>query len=155
MVILITPIYLSYTNNNCSEVKSRLHAWVFKILPIRWRCSHHQPSLQVLQHQIKIFHNKFLDRINGSTFEWTKMRRCGSQECLVTFNSQMISSFEMPRSPQIFPHSETYLIETPIILGGFFMIHRKRFVKLGGFDNELRIWGGENIDISCGFSNSS
>ena len=104
--------------------------------------------------RLKSFTISFLDRINGSTFEWTKMRRCGSQECLVTFNSQMISSFEMPRSTQIFPHSETYLIETPIILGGFFMIHRKRFVKLGGFDNELRIWGGENIDISCGFSNS-
>ena len=80
------------------------------------------------------------------------MRRCGSQECLITFNSQMISSFEMPRSPQLWPHSETYIIDTPIILGGFFMIHRRRFVDLGGFDDQLRIWGGENIEISGEFT---
>ena len=96
----------------------------------------------------KIF---ILDRINGNSFEWQKMRKCGSQECLITFNSQMISSFEMPRSPQLWHHSETNQIDTPIILGGFFMIHRRRFVDLGGFDEQLRIWGGENIEISGKF----
>lgn len=99
-----------------------------------------------------IFSIFILDRINGNSFEWQKMRRCGSQECLITFNSQMISSFEMPRSPKLWPHSETYIIDTPIILGGFFMIHRRRFVDLGGFDDQLRIWGGENIEISGEFN---
>ena len=28
------------------------------------------------------------------------------------------------------------------------MIQRRRFVDLGGFDDQLRIWGGENIEIS-------
>ena len=32
------------------------------------------------------------------------------------------------------------------------MMRRKRFVELGGFDDQLRIWGGENIEISEGFS---
>ena len=32
------------------------------------------------------------------------------------------------------------------------MIHRRRFVDLGGFDDQLRIWGGENIEISGEFT---
>ena len=50
--------------------------------------------------------------------------------------------------PLPFPQRHVQIFPTLIILGGFFVIYKKRFDAIGRFDSELRLWGAENVEIA-------
>lgn len=42
----------------------------------------------------------------------------------------------------------TKVVQTPTMAGGLFAIHRQYFFDIGSYDEQMEIWGGENLEMS-------
>ena len=49
---------------------------------------------------------------------------------------------------QILMMHSIFLSRTPAMAGGLFGIHRQYFYDIGSYDQEMDIWGGENLEMS-------
>lgn len=104
-----------------------------------------QPLLERVSQAPHVVVSPIIDVINSSTFKYfpamDDLR--GGFSWSLTFKWEHISSHVKAERTAV-----TAPIKTPMIAGGLFVINKKWFNKLGKYDTQMEIWGGENFDLS-------
>ncbi|XP_033087153.1 polypeptide N-acetylgalactosaminyltransferase 3 isoform X2 [Trachypithecus francoisi] len=87
--------------------------------------------------------------IDLNTFEFSKPSPYGSNHNRGNFDWSLSFGWEsLPDHEKQRRKDETYPIKTPTFAGGLFSISKEYFEYLGSYDEEMEIWGGENIEMS-------
>uniref|UniRef100_A0A8I6A8B0 Polypeptide N-acetylgalactosaminyltransferase n=1 Tax=Rattus norvegicus TaxID=10116 RepID=A0A8I6A8B0_RAT len=87
--------------------------------------------------------------IDLNTFEFNKPSPYGSNHNRGNFDWSLSFGWEsLPDHEKQRRKDETYPIKTPTFAGGLFSISRDYFEHIGSYDEEMEIWGGENIEMS-------
>ncbi|XP_053838822.1 polypeptide N-acetylgalactosaminyltransferase 3 isoform X2 [Vidua macroura] len=87
--------------------------------------------------------------IDLNTFEFSKpspyvhSHNRGNFDWSLSFGWESLPKHENKRRKD-----ETYPIRTPTFAGGLFSISKDYFEHIGSYDEEMEIWGGENIEMS-------
>lgn len=87
--------------------------------------------------------------INLNTFQFTrpvqkiKLHNRGIFDWSLIFGWEIIPQREAQRRKD-----ETYPIKSPTFAGGLFSISKSYFEHIGTYDNQMEIWGGENVEMS-------
>lgn len=87
--------------------------------------------------------------INLNTFEFSKpipggrVHSRGNFDWSLTFGWETLPAHEKQRRKD-----ETYPIKSPTFAGGLFSISKSYFEHIGTYDNQMEIWGGENVEMS-------
>ncbi len=96
-----------------------------------------------------------IDIINDETFAYTKSfsLHWGAFNWGLHFRWFTMSADVL----EDFKHDNTRPYRTPVMAGGLFAIDRQQFFHLGAYDDNMEIWGGENLELSfrawqCGAS---
>ncbi|MEE6471841.1 hypothetical protein FKM82_009388 [Ascaphus truei] len=75
--------------------------------------------------------------------QYGKMHSRGNFDWSLTFGWEAIPAHEKERRKD-----ETYPIKSPTFAGGLFSISKSYFEHIGSYDDQMEIWGGENIEMS-------
>ncbi|XP_061040615.1 polypeptide N-acetylgalactosaminyltransferase 3 isoform X2 [Eubalaena glacialis] len=87
--------------------------------------------------------------IDLNTFEFNKPSPYGSNHNRGNFDWSLSFGWEsLPDHEKQRRKDETYPIKTPTFAGGLFSISKDYFEYIGTYDEEMEIWGGENIEMS-------
>ncbi|XP_012616629.1 polypeptide N-acetylgalactosaminyltransferase 3 [Microcebus murinus] len=87
--------------------------------------------------------------IDMNTFEFNKPSPYGFNHNRGNFDWSLSFGWEsLPDYEKRRRKDETYPIKTPTFAGGLFSISKKYFEYIGSYDEEMEIWGGENIEMS-------
>ncbi|XP_049743305.1 polypeptide N-acetylgalactosaminyltransferase 3 [Elephas maximus indicus] len=87
--------------------------------------------------------------IDLNTFEFNKPSPYGSNHNRGNFDWSLSFGWEsLPDHEKQRRKDETYPIKTPTFAGGLFSISKEYFEYIGTYDEEMEIWGGENIEMS-------
>ncbi|NWV94577.1 GALT6 acetylgalactosaminyltransferase, partial [Machaerirhynchus nigripectus] len=87
--------------------------------------------------------------IDLNTFEFSKPAQNGKQHSRGNFDWSLTFGWEVvpPRERQR-RKDETFPIKSPTFAGGLFAISRSYFEHIGSYDDQMEIWGGENVEMS-------
>ncbi|KAM9616121.1 polypeptide N-acetylgalactosaminyltransferase 6 isoform 2-T2 [Morphnus guianensis] len=87
--------------------------------------------------------------IDLNTFEFSKPVQNGKQHSRGNFDWSLTFGWEVvpPRERQR-RKDETFPIKSPTFAGGLFAISRSYFEHIGSYDDQMEIWGGENVEMS-------
>uniref|UniRef100_A0AAY4B7L6 Polypeptide N-acetylgalactosaminyltransferase n=1 Tax=Denticeps clupeoides TaxID=299321 RepID=A0AAY4B7L6_9TELE len=87
--------------------------------------------------------------IQLDTFEFVKPSPYGQNHNRGNFDWGLSFGWEsLPDHEKQRRKDETYPIRTPTFAGGLFSISKEYFYHIGSYDEEMEIWGGENIEMS-------
>ncbi|KAJ8282362.1 hypothetical protein COCON_G00048810 [Conger conger] len=87
--------------------------------------------------------------IDLNTFEFMKPSPYGQNHNRGNFDWGLSFGWEsLPDHEKHRRKDETYPIRTPTFAGGLFAISKEYFYHVGSYDEEMEIWGGENIEMS-------
>uniref|UniRef100_A0A8D0G3T5 Polypeptide N-acetylgalactosaminyltransferase n=1 Tax=Sphenodon punctatus TaxID=8508 RepID=A0A8D0G3T5_SPHPU len=87
--------------------------------------------------------------IDLNTFEFSKPSPYGHNHNRGNFDWSLSFGWEsLPEHENKKRKDETYPIKTPTFAGGLFSISKDYFEHIGSYDEEMEIWGGENIEMS-------
>ncbi|XP_070770481.1 polypeptide N-acetylgalactosaminyltransferase 3 [Enoplosus armatus] len=87
--------------------------------------------------------------IDLNTFEFMKPSPYGQNHNRGNFDWGLSFGWEsLPDHEKQRRKDETYPIKTPTFAGGLFSISKEYFYHIGSYDEEMEIWGGENIEMS-------
>uniref|UniRef100_A0A8C3WPB4 Polypeptide N-acetylgalactosaminyltransferase n=1 Tax=Catagonus wagneri TaxID=51154 RepID=A0A8C3WPB4_9CETA len=87
--------------------------------------------------------------IDLNTFEFSKPVRRGRVHSRGNFDWSLTFGWEtLPPHEKQRRKDETYPIKSPTFAGGLFSISKSYFEHIGTYDNQMEIWGGENVEMS-------
>ncbi|OCT95806.1 hypothetical protein XELAEV_18013495mg [Xenopus laevis] len=87
--------------------------------------------------------------INLNSFEFLKPVQHDKMNIRGMFDWSLSFGWEViPEADQKQRKNETYPIKTPAFAGGLFSISKAYFEHIGSYDEEMLIWGGENVEMS-------
>ncbi|XP_062972528.1 polypeptide N-acetylgalactosaminyltransferase 3 [Elgaria multicarinata webbii] len=90
-----------------------------------------------------------ISTIDLNTFEFIKPSPFGQNHNRGNFDWSLSFGWEaVPDHENKRREDETYPIKTPTFAGGLFSISKDYFYNIGSYDEEMEIWGGENIEMS-------
>lgn len=87
--------------------------------------------------------------IDLNTFEFSKPVQRGRVHSRGNFDWSLSFGWEaLPPHEKQRRKDETYPIKSPTFAGGLFSISKSYFEHIGTYDNQMEIWGGENVEMS-------
>ncbi|XP_028991694.1 polypeptide N-acetylgalactosaminyltransferase 3 [Betta splendens] len=90
-----------------------------------------------------------ISSIDLNTFEFMKPSPYGQNHNRGNFDWSLAFGWEgLPEHEKQRRKDETYPIKTPTFAGGLFSISKEYFYRIGSYDEQMEIWGGENIEMS-------
>lgn len=100
------------------------------------------PLLEPIAQNYKTCVCPFIDIIDANTFQYRSQDEGarGAFDWLFYYH-RLPRSFAGKLNP-------TAIFESPVMAGGLFAISKKFFFELGGYDEGLDVWGGEQFELS-------
>ncbi|XP_030065943.1 polypeptide N-acetylgalactosaminyltransferase 3 [Microcaecilia unicolor] len=90
-----------------------------------------------------------ISSIDLNTFEFNKPSPYGHNHNRGNFDWGLSFGWEsLPEHENKRRKDETYPIKSPTFAGGLFSISKEYFEHIGSYDEQMEIWGGENIEMS-------
>ncbi|XP_078544989.1 polypeptide N-acetylgalactosaminyltransferase 6 [Lissotriton helveticus] len=87
--------------------------------------------------------------IDLNSFEFAKPIQQGKQHSRGNFDWSLSFGWEaIPQHEKNRRKDETYPIKSPTFAGGLFSISKEYFYHIGSYDDQMEIWGGENVEMS-------
>uniref|UniRef100_A0A8C5LZ61 Polypeptide N-acetylgalactosaminyltransferase n=1 Tax=Leptobrachium leishanense TaxID=445787 RepID=A0A8C5LZ61_9ANUR len=90
-----------------------------------------------------------ISTIDLNSFEFSKPVQYGKQHSRGNFDWSLTFGWEtIPGHEKARRKDETYPIKSPTFAGGLFAISKEYFEHIGTYDDQMEIWGGENVEMS-------
>ncbi|KAJ1188384.1 hypothetical protein NDU88_005145 [Pleurodeles waltl] len=108
-----------------------------------------EPLLARIAENYTVVPSPDIASIDLNTFEFSKPSPYGNNHNRGNFDWSLSFGWEsLPPHEIKRRKDETYPIISPTFAGGLFSISKEYFELLGSYDEEMEIWGGENIEMS-------
>ncbi|CAH8484925.1 unnamed protein product [Schistosoma mattheei] len=148
------PVRIERMSNRSGLIRARLHgAKISTGKTLTFLDAHCEVTIGWLETLLRhISENQervvcpIIDVISHDTFEYL----LGSDRTWGTFNWQFNFNWEnvVDREIERINDEHNVPLRTPTMAGGLFTITREYFYKIGAYDEDMEIWGGENIELS-------